>query len=623
MPHIRAHRPRISLERLEPAVPLFLGLHGLATTLLAPTGSAAITVGFAAITLLGIVGLAGWCSRRAVLLRAATCLALALAAQLREPDLVPAMLQWYYCVAAVYSLMMTGWWAALIGPLTGACYFAQVLLGSAPVPLTVAALRSGVLAALGVVMYLAGRAHRRARVDAEHGRARAEAVGRQLAHTAAHDALTDLPNRDSFLGTAEDAITLNRTSTFAAMVVDVDRFKSVNDALGHNSGDQVLVAVARRLGESAITSPTSRKHEALCVARLGGDAFGVLLDASESDPVAAAQRLLQAFETPFTVDGRQLSITVSIGIASTGPGCTTSTELLRAADVALYEAKADGRNRFAVFDMSMSQGTHRALSLEQDLRSAIRAGDIRLHFQPITRLASGEIAGVEALARWSRHGDGPVPPDVFIAVAENLGLIGELGRLVLADALDALAGWRHEGLPLHYVAVNVSPLQLRDPGFAEMVADLLASRALPPTSLVLEVTEGAVMQASPAVAAALDCLRNLGVSLSMDDFGTGYSSLTRLRHLPVSEIKIDRSFIAELPEDETLTRVVLELANRFGLHTVAEGVETAEQLTALRRLGCDSAQGYHLGRPLPPEGVPGLFGVTTGATPDRVTTSRS
>ena len=613
MPPFRVHRPRISLEQLEPAVPLFLGLHGLATTLLAPTGSAAITLGFAAITLLGVVGLAGWCSTRAVLLRATACLALALAAQLREPELVPAMLQWYYCVAAVYSLMMTGWRAALIGPLTGACYFAQVLFGSAPVPLTVAALRSAVLAALGLVMYLAGRAHRQARVDAEHGRTRAEAVGRQLAHTAAHDALTDLPNRDRFLATAEDAMTFNDSSTFAAMVVDVDRFKSVNDALGHSSGDRMLVEVARRLGESALVSPSSRHHGALCVARLGGDAFGVLLDASETDPAAAAERLLRAFQAPFTVDGRQLSITVSIGIASTGPECTTSAELLRAADVALYEAKADGRNRFAVFDMSMSQGTHRALSLEQDLRAAIRAGDIRLHFQPITRLASDEIAGVEALARWTRHGDAPVPPDVFIAVAENLGLIGDLGRVVLADALDALAGWRQEGLPLNYVAVNVSPLQLRDPGFAEMVADLLAARGLPPTSLVLEVTEGAIMQASPAVAAALDSLRNLGVSLSMDDFGTGYSSLTRLRHLPVSEIKIDRSFIAELPQDETLTRIVLELATRFGLHTVAEGVETPEQLAALRRLGCDSAQGYLLGRPLPPEGVPGLFAVAAAA----------
>ena len=279
--YLRVHRPRISLERLEPAVPLFLGLHGLATICWRPTGSAAITSGFAAITLLGIAGLAGWCSTRAVLLRATACLALALAAQLREPDLVPAMLQWYYCVAAVYSLMLTGWRAALIGPLTGACYFAQVLFGSAPVPLTVAALRSGVLAALGLVMYLAGRAHRQARLDAEQGRTRAEAVGRQLAHTAAHDGLTDLPNRDRFLATAEDAMTFNGSSTFAAMVVDVDRFKSVNDALGHGSGDRMLVEVARRLGESALASPTSRDRGALCVARLGGDSFGVLLDAAD------------------------------------------------------------------------------------------------------------------------------------------------------------------------------------------------------------------------------------------------------------------------------------------------------------------------------------------------------
>ena len=282
------------------------------------------------------------------------------------------------------------------------------------------------------------------------------------------------------------------------------------------------------------------------MARLGGDAFGILLDAPATQACGCAERLLHAFDAPFLVEGRQLSVSISVGSSTTGPHCATATELLRAADVALYEAKADGRNRVAEFDSSMSHSTHRTLSLEQDLRAAVRAGDIRLHYQPIVRLASGEIRGVEALARWSRPGEGPVPPDIFIGVAEALGLIGDLGRRVMADALDALAGWRRAGLPLTYVAVNVSPLQLRDPGFADMVADLLASRALPASSLVLEVTEGAVMDASPVVAAALDDLRALGVALSMDDFGTGYSSLTRLRQLPVTEIKVDRTFIAEL-----------------------------------------------------------------------------
>jgi diguanylate cyclase (GGDEF)-like protein len=595
-------RPRTSLERLEPAVPLFLGLHGLATMLLDP-GSAPITVGFAGICVLGLAGLAGWCSTRAVVLRATACLALALAAQLREPELVPAMLQWYYCVGAIYSLLMTGRRAALVGPLTAACYFAQVLFGSAPVPLAVAALRSGVLAALGLVMYLAGRSYRQARSDAERGQARAETAGRQLAHAAAHDALTDLPNRSSFLAGIDRALADGRTSC-TALVLDIDRFKSVNDALGHESGDRMLVEVAERLTQWA---SAARAPGVLCLSRLGGDAFGVLLDAPAGDSAAAAERLLQAFVAPFSVDGRQLSITVSIGAATTGPGGSTATEVLRAADVALFEAKADGRNRVSEFDTSMSQGTQRTLSLEQDLRAAVRAGEIRLHFQPIVAVASGEISGVEALARWTRPGEGPVPPDVFIAVAESLGLIGDLGQHVLATALDALTGWRGNGLPLTYVAVNVSPLQLRDPAFAETVAALLAARGLPPSSLVLEVTEGAVMEASPVVAAVLGSLRTMGVSLSMDDFGTGYSSLARLGQLPVSEIKVDRSFIAELPEDDTMTRIVLELATRFGLHTVAEGVESADQLASLRRLGCDFAQGYHLHRPLPPEEVPALF----------------
>jgi diguanylate cyclase (GGDEF)-like protein len=599
----------VSLERLEPAVPLFLGLHGLAIMLLDP-GSVAITVGFACICVLGLAGVAGWCSTRAVVLRATACLALALVAQLREPELVPAMLQWYYCVAAVYSLLMTGWRAALVAPLTAACYFAQVLFGSAPVPLAVAALRSAVLAALGLVMYLAGRAYRQARSDAEHGRATAETAGRQLAHSAAHDALTDLPNRSSFLA-GIDRARADGASPCTALLLDVDRFKSVNDALGHASGDRMLMEVAGRLTEWA---SAAREPAVRCLARLGGDAFGVLLDAPAGDSALAADRLLHAFDAPFSVDARQLSITVSIGAATTGPDSTPSTEVLRAADVALFQAKTDGRNRVSEFDTSMSQGTQRTLSLEQDLRAAVRAGDIRLHFQPIVAISSGEISGVEALARWSRPGEGPVAPDVFIGVAEALGLIGDLGQHVLASALDALTGWRRDGLPLTYVAVNVSPLQLRDPGFAESVAGLLAARGLPADSLVLEVTEGAVMEASPVVAAALAGLRALGVSLSMDDFGTGYSSLARLGQLPVSEIKVDRSFIAELPEDDTMTRIVLELATRCGLHTVAEGVESADQLAALRRLGCDSAQGYHLYRPLPPEQIPALFSAGALAT---------
>lgn len=609
---------RVSLERLEPAVPLFLGLHGLAIMLIDP-GSALLTAGFAGICVLGVAGLAGWTTTRAVVLRATATLGFALLVQLEYADLVPAMLQWYYCVAAVYSLLMTGWRAALVGPLTAACYFVQVLFGSAPVPLGVAALRSGVLAALGLVMYLAGRSYRQARSDAERGRVEAETASHRLTYAAAHDALTDLPNRESFLAAIADAMS-HGTAACTALVFDVDRFKSVNDAMGHASGDRMIVAVARRLAGWAAASP-ERDTGVLCIARRGGDAFGVLLDGAADRGARAAETLLRAFDEPFTIDGRRLSITVSVGTATTGPSGTTPTELLRAADVALYEAKADGRNRVAVFDASMSQSTPRTLSLEQDLRAAVRGGDISLHFQPIVGVASGEIVGVEALARWFRP-DGPVPPDVFIAVAESLGLIGELGRRVLADALDALAAWRRAGLPMTYVAVNVSPLQLRDPDFVVTVSDLLASRDLAPAALVVEITEGAVMEASAAVATALSDLRSLGVGLSMDDFGTGYSSLARLGQLPVTEIKVDRSFIAELPGDDTMTRIVLELASRFGLHTVAEGVENAAQLAALRRLGCDTAQGYHLHRPLPPEDVPALFGGDALAATD-VTTART
>jgi diguanylate cyclase (GGDEF)-like protein len=597
-------RPSLTLARLEPVVPLFLGLHGLAISALdqLPAG---IALAFAGVTALGLVGLAGWVTPAAVAMRAAACLVVALGLQLAEPELVPSMLQWYYCVAAVYSLLLTGRRAAAIGPLSAACYFVQVLLGSGVVPLEVAALRCGVLCALGLVMYFAGVAYRRQRDEARVGREHAELVSLELAHAATHDALTDLPNREQFLATLQGAIDAPERAEVAVLVLDIDRFKSVNDALGHASGDRMLVEVGRRL--DAWRPDRTLGAQVLGTSRLGGDGFGVLLAASPDEARAASQRLLRAFDDPFVIDGRSLSVSISIGMAHADrPGCTAS-ELLRSADIALFEAKGAGRNRVTVHVKAMSQSTDRTLDLEQDLRAAVRAGSITSHYQPIVDIASGETVGVEALARWSRDHGGPVPPDVFIPIAEDLGLIGHLGAQVLVDALDNLTAWRRSGLRLQYVAVNVSPLQLRESGFAEMVADLLDERDLPAGSLVLEVTEGAVMHESADVTATLERLRAIGVTLSMDDFGTGYSSLTRLRMLPVTELKIDRSFINELPRDETLPRIVLELASLFGLHTVAEGVETAEQLATLRALGCHAAQGYYLSRPVPASEIPALL----------------
>ena len=369
--------PKISLARLEPAVPFFLGLHGLATMAIAP-GSHAVTVGFAGVTLLGLAGLFGWCTTRAVVLRGAACLAVALAAQLHQPDLVPALLQWYYCVAAVYSLMLTGWRAALVGPLSAACYFVQVLLGSAPVPLEVAALRSGVLSALGLVMYLAGRAYRDERDAAGQGRQRAEFVGVALAHSATHDALTDLPNREQFLASVRTALAEPDQSGIGVLILDIDRFKSVNDALGHASGDRMLVEVARRLDSWAQHCVPAASVPVLTVARMGGDAFGALLTAPSNEAFAAASRLLRVFDDPFTVDGRALAVTVSVGLAHADAHAAaegaSAEELLHSADVAMHEAKADGRNRVVLHDASMSQNTHRTLGLEQDLRAAVRAG---------------------------------------------------------------------------------------------------------------------------------------------------------------------------------------------------------------------------------------------------------
>jgi diguanylate cyclase (GGDEF)-like protein/PAS domain S-box-containing protein len=422
---------------------------------------------------------------------------------------------------------------------------------------------------------------------------------RALERAATHDALTGLPNRVLFSERLSRALA-RRADTgepLAVMFVDLDRFKTVNDSLGHGAGDALLIDVARRIAS------TLRPHDT--VARLGGDEFAVLCEgltpggdtAAEAGELAA--RVLAAFVEPVTLAGRNHVVTVSVGLAAAGPGLDEPGVLLRAADVAMYEAKAAGRNRFAVYDETMQRRVEELLALEQALRAAVESGAVEVAYQPIVSLDTDRVVGAEALARWRCPDGTVVPPATFIPLAEELGLIDALGTQVLTQALAAFAAWRTDADPaLPGIAVNIAVQQLAAPSFATTVAELAEGAGVPLSCLVLEVTENALMSDVTGAERGLVALRELGVNFAVDDFGTGYSSLAYLRHFPVSTLKIDREFVADLERDATIVRSVLSLAAALGLEVVAEGVESPRQREILRGLGCDNAQGYLMARPM-------------------------
>ncbi len=423
---------------------------------------------------------------------------------------------------------------------------------------------------------------------------RAEA---RLAHLGLHDALTGLPNRRLLVDRLEHALRRHaRGVPVALLFIDLDRFKLVNDSFGHDVGDQLIVSAASRM--TAVTRATDT------VARLGGDEFVVLCE--DTDSAAAgqlAQRIVDAFQTPVTVDGRELRVTASVGI-TTAQKHHRPADLLREADSAMYLAKDQGRNRSSRFEAGLRyQALHR-LDTEQALRKGFVRGELELHHQPIVRVPDGALQGVEALLRWNRPGHGWVAPDDFIPLAEDTGFIVPLGAWVLEAALGQLSAWRDGGLvaPDFTVSVNLSPRQLLDASLPETVARLVADNGLQPVDLSLEITETTLMSERSVMTDAVNALAELGVSLSIDDFGTGYSSLSYLRYLPVQKLKVDRSFVAALTEssrDSALVAAVIGLAHEFDMTCVAEGVETAAQWRRLETLGCDSAQGYYLGRPVP------------------------
>ncbi|MEY2434408.1 MAG: hypothetical protein QOC92_4133 [Acidimicrobiaceae bacterium] len=423
-----------------------------------------------------------------------------------------------------------------------------------------------------------------------------------LEFQALHDSLTGLPNRLLFLDRLENAMARAARDVSiapAVMFLDLDRFKSVNDGLGHEAGDDLLAAVAARLRDALRPGDT--------IARFGGDEFVLLcesvIDRERAEEVGA--RVLACFEQPFLVDGESLRISASIGVALFDPGHTAG-EIVRDADAAMYRAKAQGRGRVQLFDASTRAHELLRVHTESALRQALERGELRVHYQPIFALSDLRPVGVEALVRWQHPTRGLLSPGDFIAVAEESGLIVPIGTWVLAEACRQVAEWNLE-LPEGHalsLSVNLSARQLAEPGLVESVRATLDEVGIDPGTLDLwlEVTETFVLRDPETAAARLAELRSLGVRLAVDDFGTGYSSLSYLRQFPVSSLKIDRAFVAGLgssDEDEAIVLAMVHLAHALGIEVVAEGVESDVQLARLRDIGCDFAQGFLLQVPLP------------------------
>ncbi len=420
-------------------------------------------------------------------------------------------------------------------------------------------------------------------------------------HLAYYDALTDLPNRALLAQRAELALALagRRRESLAILFLDLDRFKEVNDSLGHAEGDALLVQVAARL------QALVRVEDTVC--RLGGDEFVLLLpEAGQEGALRVADKVLNAFRQPFDVAGHRLSATASIGIALYPHDGADFAELLKNADTALYRAKQDGRNTRVFYDRAMNMATLERLMLEGELRQALATRQLRAFYQPKVRLADGVLVGAEALVRWQHPERGLIPPGQFIPMAEASDLIVDLGDWMLVEVCRQQAAWRQSraGLPLPTVAINLAARHFRLPGLADRIGALLEAYGLPARALELELTESTLLEAGANTTETLEQLERLGVELALDDFGTGYSSLSYLKRLPLTTLKIDRSFVRDLVtdfDDRTIAATILALGHQMGLVVVAEGVETEEQQRILLEQGCDLAQGYLFGRPMPAE----------------------
>jgi diguanylate cyclase (GGDEF)-like protein/PAS domain S-box-containing protein len=416
---------------------------------------------------------------------------------------------------------------------------------------------------------------------------------RELEHQALHDQLTNLPNRTLFLDRLQHALTRSRRSgsSLAVYFCDVDDFKNVNDTLGHEAGDELLLALPPRLSEALRAGDT--------VARFGGDEFVVLCEdlASEAEAIAIAERIPEAFRLPFELEGFPHHLTVSVGVVFVRRGAANATELLRDADAAMHGAKSAGKNRFEVFDTRLRASLVARLQTEADLRRAIETDELRLRYQPLMSLRSGAFVGAEALVRWEHPERGLLSPAEFIPIAEDSGLIVPLGAWVLAEACRQAAAWDGE----QRVAVNLSPRQLTHSDVPALLERALVETGVDPSQIELEITENVLMEQSSDALVPLRRLKQMGVRVVLDDFGTGWSSLGYLQRFPIDGLKIDREFIDGLgveTGDTAIVSAVLSLARALELEVVAEGVETERQLEWLRERGCTYAQGYLLGRPM-------------------------
>ncbi|MBI5912318.1 MAG: EAL domain-containing protein [Betaproteobacteria bacterium] len=420
----------------------------------------------------------------------------------------------------------------------------------------------------------------------------------ELARQANHDSLTGLPNRNLLRDRIDHTCARTRRyGDFAAVAfLDLDNFKLVNDSLGHSLGDHLLRAVAARLESSLRAMDT--------VARLGGDEFVLVLSDQKSEQSVSGelQRIVELFSQPFAVDGRDVFITASVGVALYPQDARDPESLMKSAELAMYRAKESGRNAYQLYTVEMQTRVTERLALESRLRRALEHGEFSLHYQPQVDLRSNRIFGCEALIRWTQADLGMVSPAKFIPLAEETGLIVPIGEWVLRTACRQCKIWQDAGLPAVTVAVNISARQFREKNLLQLVATILAETGLAPSQLELEVTESVIMHDAQHVIAALQAFRDMGVRLSVDDFGTGYSSLSYLKRFPVDRLKIDQSFVRDLStdaDDAAIAQAIITLGHTMNLRVIAEGVETPEQLAFLRRNHCDEMQGYLLGKPMP------------------------
>jgi diguanylate cyclase (GGDEF)-like protein len=520
-----------------------------------------------------------------------------------EPHLAPADLIGILAAAATFFIANTGLvatviafaqrlslWRYLAEDIFFQCATAGLMLGLAPVVVLAADFSLPAIALLFLPLVAVHRGG-------------SEAIAKE--HQALHDALTGLPNRELFRDRIDQAIRASCRSAESAvvMIMDLDHFKEINDTLGHHYGDLLLQEVSRRLIAALRDSDT--------VARLGGDEFGVLLPrvGSSHDATALAQQLLVALREPFVLEGMRLEIDASIGIAL-HPVHGEDVEMLnQRADIAMYSGKQSGRG-FAIFEPALDRHSPRRLALAGGLRSAINHGEIKLYYQPKADLRTGQIVGVEALARWDHPEFGIVGPNEFVPIAEQTGLITPLTSHVLDVALRQIREWSDSGLEALSIAVNLSARSFLDTQLAVEIPRLLARWDVKASQLELEITESMLMTDPVRADATLTRLSQIGLTLSVDDFGTGYSSLANLKRLPVDVIKIDKSFVIEMAvdaSDAAIVRSTIDLAHNLGLRVVAEGVESEDAWRHLEALGCDYAQGFFLSRPLPAEAATRLI----------------